>query len=355
MFEGLKIVELASVLAGPDVGTFFSELGAKVFKIENKNTKGDVTRKWKSKYETNDTNISAYFSSVNYNKEYLFCDFNNKSELNNVKTLIKEADIVIANFKKGSAEKFGLDYSSLKKINPKLIYGNITGYGSKSERVAYDVVLQAETGFMSINGEENSNPLKMPVALIDVLAAHQLKEGILVSLLNREKKNHGALVEVSLYDTAVSSLKNQASNWLMGQFIPTQIGSLHPNIAPYGETFLTKDEKHIVLAIGSDKQFKKMLEIINANELLNDIYATNELRIKNRGNLKNKLTPYFKKYYQEDLIKQFNKNKVPAGAVKNIKEVFENSKAKSLILEEHINGVTTKRVKTAVFKISYNS
>ena len=154
-------------------------------------------------------------------------------------------------------EKFGLDYNSLKEINPHLIYGNISGYGSKSSRAAYDVVLQAETGFMSINGEPNSKPLKMPVALIDVLAAHQLKEGILVALLNKEKHNMGALVEVSLYDTAVSSLKNQATNWLMGNFIPQSIGSKHPNIAPYGETFLTKDNQHIVLAIGSNNHFEK--------------------------------------------------------------------------------------------------
>ena len=189
MFEGIKVIELASVLAGPDVGTFFSELGAKVYKIENKLSGGDVTRKWKSKYEDSNSSVSAYFSSVNYNKKYLFCDFNDESELLKVKNLIKEADIVIANFKKGSAEKFGLDYNSLKEINPHLIYGNISGYGSKSSRAAYDVVLQAETGFMSINGEPNSKPLKMPVALIDVLAAHQLKEGILVALLNKEKHN----------------------------------------------------------------------------------------------------------------------------------------------------------------------
>lgn len=352
MFKGLKVVELASVLAGPDVGMFFAELGAEVFKIENKLTGGDVTRKWKSKSENQDTDISAYFSSVNYNKKYLFFNLKDETDKQKVYDLIKTADIVIANYKPGSAVKLGMDYLSLKKINPTLIYGEINGYGSDSKRAAYDVVLQAETGFMSINGELNSPPLKLPVALIDVLAAHQLKEGILIALLKKQQTGKGALVEVSLYDAAVASLKNQATNWLMGNFVPQAQGSLHPNIAPYGETFLTKDKFYVVLAIGSNKHFKQLTEILNAPELLIEKFSTNPLRVKNRADLDKTLKPYFFSLTKDEFMEKAIKLNIPAGVVNDINHVFEDEKAQKLILKENINGVNTKRIKTAVFKIS---
>ena len=262
MLSNLKVIELASVLAGPDVGMFFSELGAEVIKIENKLLNGDVTRKWKSANEDKNTNVSAYFSSVNWNKKHLFLNLTDKVDKQKVYNLIASADIVITNFKPGDDTKLGMDYSTLKNHNSSLIYGVINGYGSNSKRVAYDVILQAETGFMSMNGTLESGPIKMPVALIDVLAAHQLKEGLLLALLNREKTKKGAFVEVSLYDTALASLKNQATNWLMNNFIPQPIGSLHPNIAPYGETFKTKDGKLLILAIGTDHHFKMLLGVI---------------------------------------------------------------------------------------------
>ena len=238
MLKNLKVIELASVLAGPDVGMFFAELGAKVIKVENKLLNGDVTRGWKSVNEDKTAKVSAYFSSVNYNKEYIQLNLKDENDKTKVYKLIADSDIVIANFKPGDDIKLGMDYGTLKKHNSNLIYGEINGYGSQSKRAAYDVVLQAETGFMSMNGNETSGPIKMPIALIDVLAAHQLKEGLLLALLKKEKTNKGSLVEVSLYDTALSSLKNQATNWLMNKFIPQPIGSLHPNIAPYGEIFI---------------------------------------------------------------------------------------------------------------------
>lgn len=349
----LKVVELASVLAGPDVGMFFAELGAKVIKIENKKTNGDVTRSWKLPSEDSNTYVSAYFSSINYNKEYHFVDFTKSEELKEVLHHIATADIVIANFKKGDDIKFGLDYKTLKKTNTTLIYGSITGYGNDSYRTAYDVVLQAETGFMSMNGTLDSGPIKMPVALIDVLAAHQLKEGLLIALLEKEKHSKGAFVEVSLYDSAVSSLKNQASNWLMNGHIAQPIGSLHPNIAPYGEVFLTKDEKYIVLAIGNDKHFSLLLKLLDAEILLKETkYQNNSYRVANRKNLFKDLKPMFLLKTRAEFMSQFIENGIPAGAIYTIDEVFENPAAKALILEEQIDFIETKRVKTAVFKIT---
>ena len=353
MLSNLKVIELASVLAGPDVGMFFSEMGAEVIKIENKLIGGDVTRNWKSPTEDKSATVSAYFSSVNWNKKSLFLNLKDKKDKQQVYALIASADIVITNFKPGDDKKLGMDYQSLKIYNPTLIYGVINGYGSKSDRAAYDVVLQAETGFMFMNGNSNSGPIKMPVALIDVLAAHQLKEGLLLALLKREKENKGSLVEVSLYDSAVSSLKNQATNWLMNNLIPQPIGSLHPNIAPYGETFTTKDNQLIVLAIGNNKHFKLLLEALKAAHFFeNKLYENNQVRVINRIALSNDLAPYFKNYTKTNLLHIFKEKGIPAGSINNLKEVFGQDSAQKLILEENIDGVHTKRVKTTVFKIS---
>lgn len=352
MLSHLKVIELASVLAGPDVGMFFSELGAEVIKVENKLAGGDVTRNWKLASENKDQPISAYYSAVNWNKKSLFLNLKNPQDQLKVHELIKTADIVIANFKPGDDVKLKMDYNTIRSFNPQIIYGEINGYGSDSKRAAYDVVLQAETGFMSMNGTSESEPTKMPVALIDVLAAHQLKEGILLALLKKEKTGLGSSVEVSLYDTALASLKNQATNWLMNQHVAKPIGSLHPNIAPYGETFKTKDHKFVVLAIGSDQQFLSLLKIIGATSILeHKKYKTNQLRVKNRTDLAHDLEPYFKKQTQKALMNQFIEQNIPVGALNNISEVFKNKEAQQLILEETIEGIKTKRVKTAVFKI----
>jgi crotonobetainyl-CoA:carnitine CoA-transferase CaiB-like acyl-CoA transferase len=353
MLSHLKVIELASVLAGPDVGMFFSELGAKVTKIENKLNDGDVTRKWKDASENKDNSISAYYSSVNWKKEILFLNLKDEKDRLAIYKLVEKADVVIANFKPGDDSKLKMDYNTIKSYNQNIIYGEINGYGSDNGRAAYDVVLQAETGFMYMNGTQQSGPIKMPIALIDVLAAHQLKEGLLLALLKKQKTGGGSLVEVSLYDAALASLKNQATNWLMNQQIPQPIGSLHPNIAPYGETFETKDNKLVVLAIGNDKQFSQLLDIIGGSQLVeNEKYTSNQLRVINRQSLDNDLKPYFKRQTRKSLMKQFIENNIPVGSLNDLSEVFKSKNAQQLILHEEIEGIQTQRVKTAIFKIS---
>ena len=352
-FKDLKVVELANVLAGPAVGMFFAELGAEVIKIENKSTNGDVTRSWKLPTENTGSDISAYFSSINWNKKSILCDLNNSDEKQKIYDLIKEADVVISNYKPGDDKKLGMDYETLKKINPKLIYANITGFGDDDPRTAYDLVLQAETGFMFMNGTVESGPIKMPVALIDVLAAHQLKEGILVALIKKLKTGEGSKVSVSLYDSAIASLANQASNWLMAGHNPQPSGSLHPNIAPYGEIFISSDNKMIVLAIGNNKQFEKLCTLLELEsaELSTD-FLTNTNRVKNRKLLFEILQNKIKNISSEKLMNDFIKNDIPAGEIKSLKDVFENEKARSLILsEKHPSGDVSKRVKTVAFSI----
>lgn len=353
-FKDLKIVELANVLAGPAVGMFFSELGAQVIKIENKLTNGDVTRTWKLATENKDSPISAYYASVNWNKKSVFLDLNNSEEKEQVYNFIKDADIIISNYKSGDDVKLKMDYETLKKINPTLIYAHLTGFGKTSKRSAFDIVLQAETGFMYMNGTIESGPLKMPVALIDVLAAHQMKEAILIALIKRLKTGEGSSIHVSLFDSAIASLSNQASNWLMTKFDPQPIGSLHPNIAPYGETFTTKDKKQIVLAIGNDKQFEKFCIVFKKEEFLkNPKFKSNSDRVKNRKELFTLIKPIIENQISSELMDEFIVNDIPAGLIKSVKEVFESPETNSLILTEKMDvDNVSKRVKTLAFSFS---
>jgi crotonobetainyl-CoA:carnitine CoA-transferase CaiB-like acyl-CoA transferase len=350
-FEGLTVIELASVLAGPATGMFFSELGAKVIKVENPLTNGDVTRQWKMPSESANSPISTYYSSVNYNKEVVFIDLKTQAGKNKIYQLALKADIIISNFKLGDAQKLGMDYNTLKAINPKIIYAFLEGFPKGIKRVAFDVVLQAETGFMSMNGTAESGPVKMPVALIDVLTAHQLKQAILLALLHRERTGKGSEVSTTLYESAIASLVNQASNYLMEGIVPKPAGSLHPNIAPYGETFMTKDKKSIVLAIGNDKQLKKLFQILNIQEA--EIYKSNRERIKNRSQLFATLSEAFKEHNAESIMKKFEAENIPAGLIKNLKEVFNQTNVQSMILEEENQGQITKTVKSIAFKSDF--
>ena len=179
MFKDLLVVELASVLAGPLVGSFFSELGARVIKIENPGTGGDITRKWKLSQEDPETPVSAYYASANYNKQIEYLNISDSADHEELLELVKIADLVIVNYKVDSAQRLGVDYESLKRVNENIIYASITGYGYENKRPAFDMVLQAECGLLSMTGEADRAPSKVPVAIIDILAAHHLKQAIL--------------------------------------------------------------------------------------------------------------------------------------------------------------------------------
>ena len=352
IFRGVKVVELASVLAGPAVGMFFAELGADVIKIENATTGGDVTRSWKLPSEPQDALGSAYFSSVNYGKTHLFFDLENPQDQAKTLDLLRGCDVVISNFKESSAKRLGVDYARLKAENPKIIYAQIYGYDADDDTPAFDVVLQAETGFMQMNGERGGKAVKMPVALIDILAAHQLKEAILIALLQRERTGFGAFVSTSLYAAAVASLANQATNWLMAGKIPQRIGSEHPNIAPYGDVFETKDNAEIVLACGTERQWKNLCDALNLVDLkVDNLFKTNGLRVQNRQKLVEILRGCVLSFERDKLLDILKKNNVPAAAIRTLKEVFEQPLAKKMILE---NG-EERRVKTVAFNIDINT
>tara|TARA_Y100000782_G_scaffold114104_1_gene149152 strand:+ start:6220 stop:7287 length:1068 start_codon:yes stop_codon:yes gene_type:complete len=352
-FSHLKIVELATVLAGPSAGMFFAELGAEVIKIENPKTNGDMTRHWKLTSENIANSVSAYYSSINYQKQSIFIDYSTPDGYLELKQLLENSDIVITNFKPQSAEKLQLDFNHVKQINPKIIYAAITGFGDHDKRPAFDVVLQAETGFMSMMGEPERPPVKMPVALIDVLAAHHLKEGILCAMLQQHKTQQAICVTVSLYDAAVASLVNQASNYLMTGHIPSPMGSQHPNIAPYGDCYSTKDDKWLVLAVGTEQQFQKLCSVLGLNHLLQDErFNSNQNRVSNREVLNTSLEQAIKTWNRKELCQVLLASKVPCGEVKNLQEVFEDTKAKNMVLKETIEKVETQRVKSAVFNLT---
>lgn len=332
MFSHIKVLELASVLAGPSVGQFFAELGAEVIKVENSLTSGDITRTWKSANEKTDDR-SAYFCSVNWGKKSLAVDLTSNEGKSIVHKLASQSDIIIASYKPGDAEKLGVSYNQLANNNKRLIYGQVTGYGPDNDRVGYDAIIQAESGFMDLNGEINGSPTKMPVALIDVLAAHQLKEGLLLALYNRERSGVGDIVEVSLMDTALSSLTNQASNWLVGHIQPSRQGSLHPNIAPYGEIFKTADGESILLAIGSDRQFFDLCQLLDiSKEAVQEKFGTNQKRVNARLELGELLKFKFAQHQSSDLLNQIHKKKIPVGIVRTVKEALDEPGIESIQL-----------------------
>lgn len=349
IFKDLLVVELASVLAGPAVGMFFAELGARVIKIENKKTGGDVTRRWKLPAEDPESPASAYYHSINWGKEVFFLDLSNDEDHKQVMEWVSCADIVISNFRKASARKMGLDPKSLRGKFPELIFSEITGFGENSSLPAFDIVLQAEAGFLYMTGEPGRMPCRMPVALIDLLAAHQLKEGILIALLQREREKMGAYVSVSLRDAAVASLANQASNWLVAGHIPERMGSQHPNIAPYGDIFVTADDHLLVLAIGNDKQFTALCECLQMEDLPTDPrFSINEWRVQHREDLNEVLAKAISQITLAELTKVFHQQAVPFGRIRNMQEVFSDPEVQALVLRDADGG---KRVRTAVFQL----
>lgn len=337
---GLLVVELASVLAGPSVGQFFAELGATVIKVENLKTKGDVTRRWKLPSEAASQDVSAYFASANWGKKSIAVDLSLPEGKEIAYALLDKADVALTSFKPGDAEKLRMDFATLSARNPRLLYGAITGYGSQVSRAGYDAVLQAEAGFMYLNGETGGPPVKMPVALIDLLAAHQLKEGLLAALWNREKTNKGQYVEVSLVRAAIASLANQATNYLVAGEEPHRMGSEHPNIVPYGTVFTTADQKEVVLAVGDDRQFSNLCKVLGKPEIaLDPQFATNKARVQNRGALNTLLRNQIALQNRNLFLTALQEQQVPAGAVHTIPEALAMPQAQEQLVQDAASGL----------------
>ncbi len=327
-FASLKVLELASVLAGPLTGMFFAELGATVTKVEHPHG-GDVTRGWHHPKEQESTTTPAYFCSANWGKQSVVLDFNDDENMQRVQKLICDSDIVLTSFKFGDAEKFRLSAGEIQRLNPQAIVASVFGFSPTSSRVAYDAVIQAESGFMSMNGTPQSGPVKMPVALIDVLTSHHLREAILVQLISGDRTP----IQVSLLDVAVCSLVNQASNYLMTGQVPSRLGTEHPNICPYGMVFTTGNHEQVLLACGSERQVELVLQFFKATELLKDARCcTNAARVSNREWVRETLQSLFANTTSEEFMEFALRNAIPAGQIRSLDQVFASDGLEPLML-----------------------
>ncbi|TGE26053.1 CoA transferase [Hymenobacter aquaticus] len=327
----MLVLELASVLAGPQVGQFFAELGATVLKVEA--PAGDVTRTWKTSAEPAATDVSAYFSCANWGKQSIVADLTTAAGLARVRELAARADVVIASYKPGDAEKLGVDYDQLRTLNPRLIYAHLTGYGPESARAGYDAVLQAEAGFMYLNAQPGQEPQKMPVALIDLLAAHQLKEGLLTALYHRACTGQGSLLRVSLLDSALASLANQAATWLVTSHDPKPLGSGHPSIVPYGTVYRAGNGRSLVLAVGADRQFRHLCAALERPEWAADArFGTNEARVAHRAALETLLQQRIGEVDGDTLLRELEQLGVPAGAVRTVGEALTLESGRQMLL-----------------------
>jgi len=317
------VVELARILAGPWAGQTLSDLGATVIKIEA--PEGDDTRRWGPPFVgTERESTAAYFHACNRGKLSVVADFNAPGDLDHVKGLIRDADVLIENFKVGGLARFGLDYAALKEINPRLIYCSITGFGQSgpyASRAGYDFIIQGMGGIMSLTGEPGGEPQKVGVAFADIFTGLYAANAIQAALIERGRTGRGCHVDMALLDTQVAVLANQAMNYLASGKPPTRLGNAHPNIVPY-QVFRTKD-RDVIVACGNDAQFRKICEIIGRRELADDArYATNAGRVAARGDLVPVLAVAFAGMESQALLDALEAAGVPAGPINPLDAVF---------------------------------
>ena len=325
--SGINVFDLTRVLAGPTCTQVLGDLGANVIKVERPKS-GDDSRNLGPPYldKKKDPQESAYYLSVNRNKHSITIDLTTKKGQSLAKKIISKCDILVENFRAGNLKQYGLDYETVRKINPKLIYCSITGFGQDgpySKRGGYDYLVQAMGGIMSITGEEKGPPTKVGVGVSDIITGLYSTISILSALRYRDKKSVGQRIDVSLLDSQVSWLSYVAQGFLVSGKIPKKIGNDHPSIVPY-QTIKAKDGL-MVLAIANDNQFKNFCNFAGLEELYVDKkFCTNSQRVKNRKKLKDILESRISKnkikYWVDGLVKV----NVPCGPINNIKKVFDD-------------------------------
>ena len=348
----LKVIDLSSVLAGPMTANMFSELGANVLRIENPKTKGDSTRTWLREGEQYDEHVSSYHASVNYNKTILQKDLSLPKDQQWLMRELENTDILIGNLSPIVQGKLNLRLADLRKTYPKLIIGWISTYPNDRNRPAYDAVLQAETGWMSTNGEEGKPPLKLPVAVIDVFASHQLRAGILTAILHKQSSQRGSLVEVFLVEAGLAAQVNQSSYALNQMVNPSPMGSAHPNICPYGDLVVCKGGDYLLFAVGTDAQYLRLAKTLNDSRLLADSFRTNPQRVIHRTTLIDILQDACKKYSALSLHKKLSAAKIPCAQVQGILDAFNQQP--QMIHETVIDNTSFFVGKTTSFHLESN-
>ena len=326
--DGLRVLDLTRVLAGPWATQMLADFGADVIKIE-KPGEGDDTRGWGPPFIRNgDGSLgdAAYFQSANRGKRSVCIDMAKPEGQLIIQNLARQSDVVVENFKVGGLKKYGLDHVSLSAINSRLIYCSITGFGQTgpyANRAGYDFMIQGMAGVMSITGEPEGQPMKMGVAFSDIFAGLHAVIGIQAALLHREKTGMGQHIDISLLDSQVAVLANQALNYLVGGKVPQRLGNAHPNIVPY-QTFESADG-HIIIAVGNDRQYAEFCGVIGAQHLAHDDkFKTNRSRVENRQQLVPLLAKFIKAKTTAEWVAALESAAVPCGSINSIDQVFED-------------------------------
>jgi crotonobetainyl-CoA:carnitine CoA-transferase CaiB-like acyl-CoA transferase len=343
--EGIKVLDLSRVLAGPWCTQLLADLGAEVIKIERPGA-GDDTRHWGPPwFGEGDSRVAAYFLSCNRGKKSAAIDFAQAEGAELVRKLAAQADVVIENFKVGGLEKFGLDRASLCEANPRLIYASITGFGQDgpyADRAGYDSIIQGMGGMMSITGipdnEPGGGPMRVGVAVVDLFTGMYAAVSILAALFRREKTGEGGHIDMALFDTQLAVLANQVSNALVSGKDPPRQGNTHPNIVPY-QPFDAAD-KPLIVAVGNDHQFARLAEICGHSEWASDErFATNGARVANREEIVRLIGECIRQRSASEWFEKLDSAGIPAGPINSISEALANVQAQHREMVRRIAGV----------------
>jgi crotonobetainyl-CoA:carnitine CoA-transferase CaiB-like acyl-CoA transferase len=342
---GLKVLEFARILAGPWAGQLLADLGATVIKVERPGA-GDDTRAWGPPFvESGGEKAAAYFHSTNRGKRSVTLDFERAEDRVAAIKLARSADVLIENFKLGGLAQYGLDYQSLKAINPGLVYCSITGFGQDgpyAARAGYDFIVQGMGGIMELTGDPQGEPQKIGVAFADIFTGVYATTAILAALRGRDASGQGCHIDMALLDTQVSVLANQAMNYLVSGKAPTRLGNAHPNIVPY-QVFAAADG-HLIIATGNDGQYRRLCGLIGRAELAQDPrFASNADRVARREALIPLLSTAIAAMKRDDLLAGLEREGVPAGPINRIDQVFADpqviARGMKLELEGGVPGV----------------
>ena len=327
---GLKVVELARILAGPWIGQTLADLGADVIKVES--PQGDDTRTWGPPFierpdgKGGTEKVAAYFHAANRGKTSVTCDFSNPDDLARVRALIAGADVLIENFKVGGLKKFGLDYKSVAALNPRIVYASVTGFGQsgpRAENPGYDFLIQGMCGIMDLTGEPSGEPQKVGVAWTDIFTGLYGVIAVQAALAERERSGLGQHVDLALLDVGVAVLANQAMNYLAGGTVPRRMGNAHPNIVPY-QVFPAADG-HLIIACGNDRQFAALCGVLGLDGVSDDpAYATNPARVESREALGALIAEKTRLRPKADLIARLEKAGVPGGPINTVAEAIND-------------------------------
>jgi len=347
--DGVKVLDLTRVLAGPTATQLLGDFGAEVIKIENPRTNGDDTRKWGPPFVTGKdgepTDLSAYFMCANRNKKSVAVDISTPQGQAIIRELAAASDIVVENFKPGSLAKFGLDHATLLKDFPHLIYCSVSGYGQtgpNASKPGYDLMAQGYGGIMSLTGEPDGAPMKVGIGIADLMCGMYATAGILAALRHRDKTGEGQHIDVSLVDTQIAWLINEGVNYLTSGEVPLRRGNGHPNIVPYN--VYESADGHVIIAVGNDTQFARFVAWLGLAELSEDVrFSTNPARLEHRDALSTLIVPVLRARSTDEIIAGLEGIKVPVGAVNTLDRVFASDQVAAREMKISIDSEVAER------------